>query len=274
MPGTSVESLQNLNSAAVLKFHVGGLLIADNTAATPNEATLVGADGTLDATQLVGYKSAGLVTTDGLTFGRAMTSDDTNSWQTLAVIRTDITADAITVKVKLQESNTVTMALQEGLTLAQVASQFTSAGYSGKRDSSGRQPQRKGLLVAKDTKYNITLVRIFPNFSYSDQGDQAVGRATELMYDATFKALYDTAYGSDAGLAINGPGWAALSGQTAPAWAATSSYALNATIALTTGGGGVVKATTAGTTGSTQPTLPGAVGGTVTDGTVVWTRQS
>ncbi len=63
-------------------------------------------------------------------------------------------------------------------------------------------------------------------------------------------------------------------GLAAPAapWAASTAYSLNDRVSLA--GGAILVATTAGTSGSTAPTAPGAVGGTVTDGTVVWTRQA
>lgn len=58
----------------------------------------------------------------------------------------------------------------------------------------------------------------------------------------------------------------------ATAWQATQSYTLGEHV--TVSGGITLECTTAGTSSSTPPTAPGLVGGTVTDGTVVWTRSS
>lgn len=55
-------------------------------------------------------------------------------------------------------------------------------------------------------------------------------------------------------------------------WVATTAYALGQRVI--DDNGKVLEVTTAGTSGSTEPTTPGSVGGTVTDGTVVWTRKA
>lgn len=54
-------------------------------------------------------------------------------------------------------------------------------------------------------------------------------------------------------------------------WTASTAYALGDYIIRTSK---VLECTTAGTSTSSAPTAPGSVGGTVTDGTVVWTRRT
>lgn len=271
MAGSTVEQLQALNASAVLKFHVGGMLFADSDAVCPDPDGLVAADGTITLPNPSDWMSGGRTTTDGITTSRAMSSDDVQSFQSLATVRSDVTQDQISFKTKLQEFNVVNFALRNGLTLAEAQAKFTASGLANKRDTTGRQPLRRCLIVARDTKYNITMVQIVPSMMFSDQGDETVGRATELQLDATFKALADDAYGTDFAVAANGPGWADLSNNVViPAWQATHAYSLNDEV---TNSGAVLKCTTAGTSGSSAPTNP-AVGSTVTDGTVVWTRQS
>lgn len=58
---------------------------------------------------------------------------------------------------------------------------------------------------------------------------------------------------------------------TPKTWTASTAYALGDYIIRTSK---VLECTTAGTSTSSAPTAPGSVGGTVTDGTVVWTRRT
>lgn len=58
---------------------------------------------------------------------------------------------------------------------------------------------------------------------------------------------------------------------TPPLWAASTAYALGAFVRLS--GGATLEVTTAGTSGTTEPAAPAAVGGTVTNGTVTFTRR-
>lgn len=84
-----------------------------------------------------------------------------------------------------------------------------------------------------------------------------------------------------------GPGWQEVSvtltgrgerktifnpATTSTLFAVSTAYALGDFVSLSTGE--VLEVTTAGTSGTTAPTAPAAVGGTVTSGTVTFTRRS
>lgn len=70
------------------------------------------------------------------------------------------------------------------------------------------------------------------------------------------------------------PGTTGANEQPIPAaWAASTAYALNDVRRPTTSNGFTYIVTTAGTSAATEPVWPTAEGSTVTDGTVVWTRD-
>lgn len=82
----------------------------------------------------------------------------------------------------------------------------------------------------------------------------------------------DIAYGGYAAYgALDATAFSKVKIAAPPAWQATHAYALNDKVTLS--GGAVLNASTPGTSGATAPTPP-AVGGTVTDGSVTWTRIS
>jgi hypothetical protein len=274
MANVTVASLQNVNNDAVLKFQIGAMLVADAGASpltTPFDPS-----GLLQAFP-AGYQSAGYTDAGGLNVGRAITVSEVTAWQTVQPVRSDVTADKLTLKVKLIETNPVTLALQEGLTLA--ATTMTPT-FSNARDSQGLQPQRRVILIAEDTAHDVIMVRYLPNAKLTAiSSDESYQRATELTYDFQLDAypspdLLDASGNpTDSQFWFGGSGWATLAGElvTAPAWQATHTYStLNEEI--TTSGGHIFKVKTAGTSGSTEPTWPAS--GDVTDGTVTWTFVS
>lgn len=215
MATKKVEDLLALNSRAVLKFLTGGLLIADGDAPIPDPATLVAATGELNIP--AGYVPSGWMSTDAVSIDRSISVDTTKGWQSLATIRTDRTEDSLSYKGKFLEYNLVTFALRNGLTLADARKQFTAAGVAGKRDTSGSSPLRRGILIARDTNYNITLAQAFPSLTMTAQGSTGVGRSTEYLLDWTVTPQHDPVAQTDLIEAMNGPGMAALVGTASPA---------------------------------------------------------
>ncbi len=210
MASVTVESLQLLNNFAVLKFHVGAFLLGDGTAAIPDPATIIDVDGKV--TIPVGYVSGGLVVTDGLTITPTVSVQKEPAWQTLSPVRTDLTEDSLQLGVKFKETSVVTEALDNAATLAAVAASFVPAGYSTKRTVGADQPQRRVILVARDTKYSVTQVRVYPSVSLASREALSLQRQNAFEHGYTFDVLYDAEFGSDQGVAFNGPGWSRVVG--------------------------------------------------------------
>lgn len=273
MPTTSVESLQALNNSNVLKLHVGAAIFGDITA--PLITSLFAADGSLNALP-AGYYSAGLTDTSGITTNRSITVDEVMSWQSVETQRADVSADKLQIQVKFQEAlNPVVAALQEGVTID--AAQTAVAGgttYSLDKNTSGVQPYRRLLLLAKDQTRNVVVARFLPSVMLSSLGSQAWQRSTEVQVDTTFDCFVDTTLGTASRYFVGGTGLAALEGQPYPAWQATHAYNVGDLVSVGTGPVKTLRCTTAGTSASTVPTAPATVGGTVIDGTVGWTRTA
>ena len=101
-----------------------------------------------------------------------------------------------------------------------------------------------------------------------------VVRNNTLLETTNYKYEYDI---SSLGLYQNKPHQVLLAQEVIrDIWAAETAYILDDYVRPTTLAkftGYIYKCTTAGTSGTSEPTWPTAQGGTVTDGSVVWTRQ-
>lgn len=273
MPTTTVESLQALNNANVLKIHVGAAIFGDITA--PLITSLFAADGSLN-TLPSGYFSAGLTDTSGITTNRSITVDEVMSWQSVEPQRADVSQDKLQVAVKFQETaNPVVAAIQEGQTIDAVQTAAAgNASYSLDKNTSGVQPYRRLLLLGKDETRNVIVARFLPQVMLSALGSQVWQRSTENQVDATFDCFVDPALGTASRYFIGGTGLASVMGQPAPAWQATHAYNYGDLVTVGSSPAKTLRCTTAGTSGASAPTAPSSVGGTVIDGTVGWTRTA
>lgn len=271
----TVAALQGLDANAVLKFQVGALLIADDDA--PLLTSPFDVSGVLQAFP-VGYKSAGLTNTDGISLGRAITVAEVNAWQTVQPVRADVTDDKLSIKVKFQETNPVTLAIQEGIRMADIDT--SGSVFTNVRDGQGFQPKRRVIMIAEDQLRSVIVIRHLPNCILTQMGsDQQYQRGNELIYDYQLDAYPDPALldadgnPSDSQFWIGGSGWTGIENATTPppAWLASHAYTVGQRVTLT--GGAILTCTVSGTSGSTAPTPP-AVNSTVVDGTVTWKRLS
>lgn len=174
-----------------------------------------------------------------------------------------ITKLAMTVDITPQETNPLAVALYRGVPLdaVTVASDGSFSVGMGFPDDI-----RYSIVFDGFSQFGDPLRFVCPNVGSYNPGDlvlqmgQPLDRAVTLtLYpDASGKPFYEYYLNSNLATA-------------AAAWQATHAYALNDLVTIS---GDTLKCTTAGTSGSTAPTPPASVGGTVTDGTVTWTRTA
>lgn len=273
MTTVTVDTLSNLRNDRILKLTSGAVIIADYTSDVITDVF----DGTGNLVPLPsGYVSCGLQDTSGIAFNRSLTADEVMSWQSPEVQRSDISSDKIQVQAKFQETNIPVVALNEGRTLAEVSAAYGTGSSNSMhldKNPSGVQPLRRVLLIATDETRAVIVARSLPRSQVTALGGQAWQRATELQTDITFDCFPDQAYGTSYRYFLGGDGLSDLMSDAAviAAWQATHVYATGDFATVT---GGTLQATTGGTSGASEPVLPASVGGTVTDGSVTWTRTA
>jgi len=168
----------------------------------------IAAGATLQALP-TGYKSGGLITTDGITLNRDITVDDVMAWQTTEVVRSDTSADKTTVQFGLQETNPVSIALAENALLADVPALGSPVRLD--RAPTAFEPLRRLLIVGHDVQNDVILGRYFPRVKVTAHDAQKLARTDPTVYPFTLTAYQDPAYGTSCRYFIGGAGWLAYS---------------------------------------------------------------
>lgn len=236
---------------------VAGSVTVDSGGATPLVAP------TSISSAIVGGTNLGYMTEDGApTITPERDGEEIRLWQYATVADTDYSSSAIVVVFTCAESK------KEVLEYVWNA-KFDQADGSAVVDVSASAPAAKTVVDVVSKKgqgrrFYLSKARLTEIAEITNE------RGTISGYQCTVRGDFDPELGE------NGKGghfkyWDSSVTTPPPAWSATTAYALGNRVTL---GAGVVEATSAGTSGSTAPTLPAAVGGTVTDGTVTWTRRS
>jgi len=203
----TVESFQNLRNDLIMKFPLGAMIFADYTAATI--ADIFDTDNASLLALPAGYKSAGYLTTDGVTEGRAITTDEEMGWQSAEVLRSDVSKDVFTLKCVLKEMNPVTIALSENQNLADVPALGNPITID--HPESGNQPLRRLLLLGHDTQTDTIYGRYLPRVKITDMDDRKLMRTDATTFGFTITAYKDPVYGTSSRLFIGGAGWLAQS---------------------------------------------------------------
>lgn len=211
-----------------------------------------------------GWDDLGWLSDEGISLSDTPDQTDFYAHQGGTLVASVITRDERSIKFQCLESTAKQLGLfYSGLTMA------SSGSYYGGEIKGSRSISR--AFIYDDYAINQALPDgspiheryVIPKGTVSDKADLVYKRDEMRIWEFTVKILGSYFFYT------NNPAMA----PSAPpaAWVATTAYAAGSMVTL---GAGTAEATTAGTSGSTAPTLPGSVGGTVTDGTVVWTRRS
>jgi hypothetical protein len=130
------------------------------------------------------WKCLGYLSDDGPTVGQSTDSEDLTPWQSVAPIKSIITARSVTMQFVLWQLNPDTLALY-------FDTDVPTAGTDGSLDMDVRTDQAgHTYAIGIDSRDGNRVLRItFPRASLSDAGDMAITRGAVVPLDCTLSAL-------------------------------------------------------------------------------------
>lgn len=275
------SDFQDHNDTLVRKALGLTVAVADLTVAPLT--TILAADGTLLSLP-AGWRKLGRPSEDGLTWMRETEMSEIFGHGSASPVRSDIRRSTKRMSVTGMEARRVLSELSIGIDLSAVATTGTATSPEVTFDEPElpTYPYMRLLGIAHDTTGSgeMYVARLFHRAKVTEAGEDVWSDQDQAMVTPlTFTAFQDQTEGSGVRHFRAGPGFAEVretEGWAAPSlpplWTASTAYTLGTMVRLS--GGAVLEVTTAGTSGTTEPVAPAAVGGTVTNGTVVFTRRS
>lgn len=210
------EALKNKQSELIRKAVDGSAFIADITA--PAIAALTtftaGPPAVIDLSPLpAGYDDLGWLTSDGMAFGRAVTTSEITSFGSVSPTRTDITADTTSMTVTAQETKLLSIGLATGADLSGVTPAADTGEISIAKPSRPKSKHYRVLSLAVDQgdAGEIYIARFLPRAKVSAYSDQAfAGGDTPITWGVTFSGEEDSVLGYSERWIFGGAGWNAL----------------------------------------------------------------
>lgn len=204
-------------------------------------------------------KDVGWINEDGVNISVSVESGEIIAWQGGTAVLFPVTSSSKTVQFTAMEDTPLVARMYYN-----ASAPVAAGGGAARIDLPGSIGAVEGAAVVKSTTADgIVKYYVLPLVSITDRGDAGHSASDPTTHQMTM------AIRGDAYVITNHPAY--LEALATP-WAASTAYTAGQFVELT--GGERLEATTGGTSGTTEPTAPATVGGTVTDGTVTWTRRS
>lgn len=194
--------------------------------ADPIEAVTTGASATLAALP-TGYRDGGLTTDDGISYARAVESDDVTSHGRTEPSISDKTSDTLTASVTFQEANATTISLYTGASVAEItaATDATTGELWLPTPELPEDRYYRLLAIARDQDRggagDIYFGYFLPRVKVTDYAEQAWGKTGSVDWGVTLTAYFDDELGYSRVPFFGGPGWRATAalrgGAAAPA---------------------------------------------------------
>lgn len=161
----------------------------------------------------LGYEDQGLLSTDGFSFGREVSTSNISAFGRTTPVRSDVTGDTDTLNFVAIETNLQTISLGTGAVLTAGSRDSTSGALEIKKPNRPKARVYHWLSVAQDeNEYGeIYICRYLPRGKITGFGDQAFsGGDTPIGWNATITGENDSSWGSPGSWIFGGPGWNAL----------------------------------------------------------------
>lgn len=188
----------------------GSLFCAESSAAAVT--SLTGVDSSLEPLP-EGYTDGGLMTDEGMRFGRTVESSDITSFGRVEPTRSDVTSDVMTIQVDFQELSMRTLTLYTGADPAGITPDATSGEVQIAKPARpiARYYRLLALAVDDTDDGEIYVARFFPRARTTDFNEQAWAKGDQAInWGMTFTAYVDEDLGYSQMDLFGGPGWLAL----------------------------------------------------------------
>jgi hypothetical protein len=193
-----VVDQMDLDNRAVRKHGTQILAIADLSVAAPDtffENVLDGGGvviGEIPKVLPAGFRSLGLITTDGIQESTSVSTSSVQSAQSTSNTRTDTDSETTTVQVSLQEMNGWVKAFANDLPVSEWPVDKDAAW----RFKTGKRPEKPNYRlyiltqdgIGRDAVYRVEFAF---NARVSDKGDRSLNRADEERVQRTLELFPD-----------------------------------------------------------------------------------
>lgn len=215
MTGTLAD-VRKAQEELVRKTLDGAVFRADLSAEHISAATLfdstAGNVGNLMALP-AGYEDQGLLSTDGISFAREVTTSNTSALGRTTPVRSDVTGDTDTLNFVAIETNLQTISLGTGAVLLPGSVDATSGALEIKKPTKPQARAYHWLSVAQDENEfgEIYVCRYLPRGKITAYGDQVFASGDDpIGWSATITGEVDSTWGSAGSYLFGGPGWNGL----------------------------------------------------------------
>lgn len=204
------EALAQKQGELIRKALDGSAFIAD-IAATPY-TEMTGPDSQLIAFPEDSYEDLGWLSSDGMQYGRDISTSEVSSFGSVSATRSDTNADTTTVTVVAQETKLLTIGLATGADLRNL----TPAPGGGVKIAKPVRPRARfyryfGIMVDDSDLGEVYVGRELPRVKPTSFAEQNYsGGDDPLTWGVTLTAYKDSELGYAEAYHFGGPGWLAM----------------------------------------------------------------